>query len=597
MFHQLKVLLWKNWKIFRRKTGIFSCAFELFFIFLFISSLSIRSREELPFEAKSSEEPKDISNNFVNKYNSYHGYYNIPGLIAFVLPKSHPEVDGDLFISNVMNDPVIQKATTIKSIKFDNEEKLVDYVNNDKNKTVICGIVFHDDYTNYSIRIKGSEIVDSITEGVSDYATSRRSEVAETLSWIGAKYVYLGNTMTDSYNKVFIFIQMAVDNAIIQMKTSGNVKGLQANIGKLSEPSIFYDSKNNKNSKLEFDGSSNRLMEEKENKLKDGLISIGANPYLLWISWEIIYLPLSLLLIFMMFIYDPAGIMGSINSLLYLLLLILYTLSMYSLAVIVSLIIKKSKTVLVVTCTFVACMVAITRFIYNLKLNGYVLLERVIALLFSPVSVSMAAVEIGHESDRDHYIGFSNMFDSELGIHFMFVLIDTFAYLVIAIALEYFNDYDFRTFGIKKSEMKKYKEEQNIYNEDIEEDPLNTECFVQVKNIYKFFKFRKNIGVDQDNNDRELGKIFAANKDISFNAYKNEIFAILGHNGAGKSTLIQNMIGINKPDGGETYYHGLPISKNKKEIHKKLGICLQNNVLFESFTVADHFTLYTGIKR
>lgn len=41
-------------------------------------------------------------------------------------------------------------------------------------------------------------------------------------------------------------------------------------------------------------------MEEKENKLKDGLISIGANPYLLWISWEIIiiYLPFSLFLIF-----------------------------------------------------------------------------------------------------------------------------------------------------------------------------------------------------------------------------------------------------------------------------------------------------------
>lgn len=97
----------------------------------------------------------------------------------------------------------------------------MDYVNNDKNKAIRCGIAFHNEYTNYSIRIKGSEIVNPITEGISDYASSRRFEVAETLSWIGDKYKYIGKkTPTDSYNDVFIFIQIAVDNAVIRMKTS-----------------------------------------------------------------------------------------------------------------------------------------------------------------------------------------------------------------------------------------------------------------------------------------------------------------------------------------------------------------------------------------
>ncbi|OUM59964.1 hypothetical protein PIROE2DRAFT_36334, partial [Piromyces sp. E2] len=83
---------------------------------------------------------------------------------------------------------------------------------------------------------------------------------------------------------------------------------------------------------------------------------------------------------------------------------------------------------------------------------------------------------------------------------------------------------------------------------------------------------------------------------VSFNVYKDEIFAILGHNGAGKSTLIQNMVGLQKPDGGETYYDGVAISKNKKTVHRNLGICLQSNILFKYFTPVDHYKIFAGIK-
>jgi len=56
------------------------------------------------------------------------------------------------------------------------------------------------------------------------------------------------------------------------------------------------------------------------------------------------------------------------------------------------------------------------------------------------------------------------------------------------------------------------------------------------------------------------------------------------------------MVGIMKPDHGETYYCGLPFSKNKKNIRSEFGICLQSNVLFANFTVFDHFKIYSGIK-
>lgn len=53
---------------------------------------------------------------------------------------------------------------------------------------------------------------------------------------------------------------------------------------------------------------------------------------------------------------------------------------------------------------------------------------------------------------------------------------------------------------------------------------------VEIKNIAKTFTVK--------------GETIEVLKNIDFNAYYDEIFAILGHNGAGKTTLINIMIGI-----------------------------------------------------
>ena len=107
---------------------------------------------------------------------------------------------------------------------------------------------------------------------------------------------------------------------------------------------------------------------------------------------------------------------------------------------------------------------------------------------------------------------------------------------------------------------------------------------------------KKYLKDNNNNNDGFIDIMFTVNKNISFNAYKDEIFAILGHNGAGKSTLIKIMVGLLRPEFGEIYYNGLPITKNKNVVQYFIGLCLENNVLIEEFTVAEHYYLYSGIK-
>jgi len=88
---------------------------------------------------------------------------------------------------------------------------------------------------------------------------------------------------------------------------------------------------------------------------------------------------------------------------------------------------------------------------------------------------------------------------------------------------------------------------------------------------------------------------------LNLNIYKNEIFALLGHNGAGKSTAISILTGLYEATSGEAIYDDENILEADQmiEFRKKLGICPQNDVLFNDLTVQEHlemFSIFKGIK-
>jgi len=102
----------------------------------------------------------------------------------------------------------------------------------------------------------------------------------------------------------------------------------------------------------------------------------------------------------------------------------------------------------------------------------------------------MAVEEIGHEYDEGRHIGFSNMFDSEFGINFIFFIANAMFYFLLTIFMEYIGGREWRNFGFSKSQINN-SNIQNKYNKDIQVDPDGLECYIEVRNIYKFYKFRK----------------------------------------------------------------------------------------------------------
>ncbi len=98
---------------------------------------------------------------------------------------------------------------------------------------------------------------------------------------------------------------------------------------------------------------------------------------------------------------------------------------------------------------------------------------------------------------------------------------------------------------------------------------------------------------------KHLSKSFKEVKaidDLSFHVKRGEFFAFLGINGAGKSTTISIMCGKLKKDSGNVFIDGKDVENAIKEIHEKIGVVYQNNVLDNQLTVYENLksraTLY-----
>jgi len=624
---QFKIILWKNWKYFLKTTNIYYFSFILFLSVAFIGGITSFQNEEFDYTSLPSVSPDNvfINNNFDNFLKNNNG-----DKLGFVFPKNQSKTSSEKLISYIMNDSLLVDTYQVKngfkhmkSQIFEDEKELVDYINSDKTNSVLAAVIFNNEvYTNYTIRIRSNYVVDTKLPPINNYAQSRRSEYYDIGMWqvFRERYVYTGHTVADDYQSSFIPIQTMVDRAIIQLKTNETMKGYNIEVGKLSKPPIYYGMQEEFVDSLSYGGFGSygillfivsfffvgyRLLEEKENNTKECLISLGINRSILWMTWEAIYFQFDLILIIFMAILDPSMTLGGINRLIFIVFYILYMLSSHALIVIISFFTRKSKTLIMMVCFLLFSFIFINEYVYQLKFKGYEHIEKILSLIFSPINFSMGGCEITRAFCRHQYIGFGNLFESEFGLYLLFELIDVIVYYLIIFMMDYISGFDFRNIGIKK--VKNSNKEDNPYGKDIQEDPVGLECLVQVRNITKNFKIRGG-GLHHDSDDTNTNtntnkkdssfrrNTFLANDNISFNVYKNEIFAILGHNGAGKSTLIKNMIGYMKPDAGETYYNGIPISKNKKEIHRDIGICHQQNILFDKFTVIEHIQIYCGIK-
>ena len=90
--------------------------------------------------------------------------------------------------------------------------------------------------------------------------------------------------------------------------------------------------------------------------------------------------------------------------------------------------------------------------------------------------------------------------------------------------------------------------------------------------------------------EKRFGAVQAL-RDVSIEAYRGEVLALLGDNGAGKSTLVKCISGVYPLDGGDVVLDGVPIALHSPAAARRAGIetVYQDLALFDNLTPAQNF--------
>ena len=82
---------------------------------------------------------------------------------------------------------------------------------------------------------------------------------------------------------------------------------------------------------------------------------------------------------------------------------------------------------------------------------------------------------------------------------------------------------------------------------------------------------------------------------LSFDVGKGEIFGFLGPNGAGKTTTLTILEGLRRPDQGRVTVLGMDVTRETREIKRRIGVQLQSTSLLLDLTVFEQVRLFARL--
>ena len=97
-----------------------------------------------------------------------------------------------------------------------------------------------------------------------------------------------------------------------------------------------------------------------------------------------------------------------------------------------------------------------------------------------------------------------------------------------------------------------------------------------------------------DQLSKRYGTLLAVNN-VSFTVNAGEVFAFLGPNGAGKSTTVEIIETIRSPTSGKVTVLGMDVTKQKRDIVRRIGVLPQDFGSYDRITVAESLRYFAKL--
>ena len=117
------------------------------------------------------------------------------------------------------------------------------------------------------------------------------------------------------------------------------------------------------------------------------------------------------------------------------------------------------------------------------------------------------------------------------------------------------------------------------------------EEILRVEHLSKCFR----LSAKQQRLEKTHDKVRRAVDDVSFCAYRGEIFGLLGPNGAGKTTTMRMLATLLHPDSGDAVLDGASILTQQTEVRSKLAFLTGELKLEDCFTPDYLFNFFSDL--
>uniref|UniRef100_A0A8D1IC50 ABC transporter domain-containing protein n=1 Tax=Sus scrofa TaxID=9823 RepID=A0A8D1IC50_PIG len=617
-FYKFMVLLWKNFVLKRRR--FIALIMEIILTLLFIGTLLLTRN----FVVIRNYGPFNYSLQPVDELPAFLGNIPFPGLweLAFVPSKS-------VVVKNIVETVKRDLHYNFKVQGFSSERDFENYVKKKVNsKKVMAAFVFDHEFQNshdpLPLKVKYHLRFSSFQRNKDVRFDRNRGWETGALfpafPSVGPRNEDFENGGSPGYiTEGFLVMQHALDKAIMAYHARVAVQNLFTNVTvfvqRFPYPEYYHDFF------LEmldiftplvilFIFAMNHLILvqsivwEKENRLKEYQLMVGLSNWMLWAAYFFTFLFLYSVIIFLMcliFFIEPVPVIQHSDPSLVFVFLLCYAIATICFSFMVSTFFNKVYfSVSVGGFIYLATYFPATSFFSNYA--QMTLTQKLASCFSSNIAMSLGTKFLVKAEMDKIGIKWSNIFSPTKLDNFVFAyilgmfLFDAFLYGLVAWYIEAVFPGEY---GVSKpwnffllhshwcgEAIEKTNETRQFYettkSKYFEAEPPDLVAGIQIKHMCKEFRVKNTIKT--------------AVKDLSLNLFEGQITVLVGHNGAGKSTTLSILSGLYLLTSGEAYVNGYDVSKQMGQIRKSLGLCPQQDLLFNYLTVSEHLYFYSVIK-